>query len=120
MGVLAHLYTVGQVAYVGGGFHDDGLHSVLEPAAAGIPVAFGPAHANARAAGDLLEAEGGAEADGVDSLARILVSWLTEPAARDYAATRAFGYIDGHLGAAAKTAALLDELLHRRRTSPTP
>jgi len=26
VGVLAHLYTVGRVAYVGGGFHDAGLH----------------------------------------------------------------------------------------------
>jgi 3-deoxy-D-manno-octulosonic-acid transferase len=42
VGVLAHLYTVGMAAYVGGGFGDDGLHSVLEPAAAALPVAFGP------------------------------------------------------------------------------
>jgi len=40
VGVLAHLYTVGTVAYVGGGFHDAGLRSVLEPAAARLPVAF--------------------------------------------------------------------------------
>lgn len=61
VGVLAHLYTVGTVAYVGGGFHRAGLHSVLEPAAAGIPVCFGPLHVNARAAGELLArgSEGG-------------------------------------------------------------
>lgn len=113
VGVLAHLYTVGMAAYVGGGFGDDGLHSVLEPAAAGLPVAFGPRHSNARAASDLLDAGGGAEVDGVDGLARVLLRWLTDPGARGYAAARAFGYIDAHLGAAARTAALLDEMLHQ-------
>jgi len=113
VGVLAHLYTVGMAAYVGGGFGGDGLHSVLEPAAAGLPTAFGPRHTNARAAGDLLDAGGGAEAAGIDALARTLLRWFTDPAARDYAAGRALGYIDAHLGAAARTAALLDEILRR-------
>ena len=119
VGVLAHLYTVGMAAYVGGGFGDDGLHSVLEPAAAGLPVTFGPRHGNARAASDLLEGEGGAEVDGSPELARVLLRWFTDPDARVYAGGRAFGYIDGHLGAAARTAALLDELLHERRGSPS-
>ncbi len=118
VGVLAHLYTVGMAAYVGGGFGDDGLHSVLEPAAAGLPVAFGPRHANARAAGDLLSAGGAAEVDGAESLARKLLPWLTDPGARSYAAARAIGYIDRHLGAAARTAALLDELLLRTPSEP--
>jgi 3-deoxy-D-manno-octulosonic-acid transferase len=115
VGVLAHLYTVGMAAYVGGGFHDDGLHSVLEPAAAGLPVAFGPRHTNARAAADLIEAGGGAEVGSSDELARVLLDWFTEPGARDYAGGRAFGYIDAHLGAAARTAVLLEDLLDRHR-----
>jgi len=45
--------------YTGGGFHDAGLHSVLEPAAFGAPVLFGPRHAMSRDAG-LLIARGGA------------------------------------------------------------
>lgn len=120
VGVLAHLYTVGMAAYVGGGFGDDGLHSVLEPAAAGLPVAFGPRHANARAAGDLLREGGAAEVDGAESLARSLQRWLTDPGARGYAASRAFGYIDRHLGAAARTAALLDDRLLRDPSDSTP
>lgn len=111
VGVLAHLYTVGDVAYVGGGFHDAGLHSVLEPAAARLPVTFGPRHVNARAAGDLLVAEGALEAADAGTLGEILGTWLADTAAHDYAARRAFGYIDAHLGAADRTAALLDALL---------
>ena len=60
VGVLAHLYSVASVSYVGGGFHDAGLHSILEPASAGIPIVFGPRHHNTRAAGDLI-AGGGAK-----------------------------------------------------------
>jgi 3-deoxy-D-manno-octulosonic-acid transferase len=41
MGILAGLYGLGVGAYVGGGF-GVGVHSVIEPAVFGIPVAFGP------------------------------------------------------------------------------
>jgi 3-deoxy-D-manno-octulosonic-acid transferase len=111
VGALAHLYTVGQVAYVGGGFHDAGLHSVLEPAAARLPVAFGPRHRNARAAADLLAGGGARQVDDAEGLAEALVAWLGDDRARDYVGRRAFGYIDAHLGAAGRTAALLDDLL---------
>lgn len=41
IGDLAHLYALGSLAYVGGGF-GSGIHNILEPAAHGIPVIFGP------------------------------------------------------------------------------
>jgi len=41
IGVLAEAYYFGKFAYVGGGF-GTGLHNILEPAAFGLPVAFGP------------------------------------------------------------------------------
>jgi len=41
MGDLAYLYTVGDVAYVGGGF-GAGIHNILEPIAYGLPVIIGP------------------------------------------------------------------------------
>lgn len=111
VGVLAHLYTVGTVAYVGGGFHDEGLHSVLEPAAAGLPVTFGPAHANAREADDLLELGGAAEGADSRGLVRALEPWLTNADARAEASRRASGYIRDHRGAAGRTADLLQEIL---------
>lgn len=111
VGVLAHLYTVGAVAFVGGGYHDAGLHSVLEPAAARVPIAFGPRHHNARAAGDLL-AEGGARiAKDSGSLAEIVTGWLTDDARREHAARQAFAYIDAHRGASARSARLLEALI---------
>ncbi len=41
LGILAELYALGSVALVGGGF-GAGVHSVLEPAAHGLPVLMGP------------------------------------------------------------------------------
>jgi 3-deoxy-D-manno-octulosonic-acid transferase len=112
VGVLAHLYTLGDVAYVGGGFHDAGLHSVLEPAAARVAVTFGPGHHNARAARDLLASGGASVVEDAEQLARVLQSWLLDGEARDYAGECAFGYIERHLGAADRTAALLADLFH--------
>lgn len=41
LGLLADLYRVGMLAWVGGGF-GQGVHSVAEPAAAGLPILSGP------------------------------------------------------------------------------
>jgi len=41
MGELAFLYTLGSMAYVGGGF-GKGIHNILEPVAHGLPVLIGP------------------------------------------------------------------------------
>jgi len=111
VGVLAHLYTAATVAYVGGGFHDAGLHSVLEPAAAGVPVAFGPRHRNARAAADLVGVGGARVGTDRARLADIFTTWLLDPGQREYAATAARGYIHRHAGAADRSTRLLLSLL---------
>jgi 3-deoxy-D-manno-octulosonic-acid transferase len=41
VGLLSACYQYGQIAYVGGGMGTKGLHNILEPAAAGIPVVIG-------------------------------------------------------------------------------
>lgn len=111
VGILAHLYTVGVAAYVGGGFQDQGLHSVLEPAAAGLPVVFGPRHHNARAAGELAELGGARVVGDAAELEGVLRGWLDDPDRRSASAVAAAGYIEAHRGAAARTADHLVRLL---------
>lgn len=111
VGVLASLYTVADAAFVGGGFHDKGLHSVLEPAAAGVPVAFGPGHHNARAASELLAERGAAVAADAERLAEVLGAWLADPGAGRRAGELARFWIDRHRGAADRTASLLLDLV---------
>ncbi|MEX2529237.1 MAG: glycosyltransferase N-terminal domain-containing protein [Gemmatimonadota bacterium] len=115
VGVLAHLYTVGDVAFVGGGFHPHGLHSVLEPAAAGLPVIFGPAWSNARAAGDLLLEGGAREVASPEELAGVLGRWLDREDERIGIGERAEGYIRRHIGAARRTAEALAGFLPPRQ-----
>ena len=42
VGMLAHLYKYGRVAYIGGGFGKACVHNVLEAAVYGVPCLFGP------------------------------------------------------------------------------
>jgi 3-deoxy-D-manno-octulosonic-acid transferase len=115
VGPLAQLYSIASVAYVGGGFHQMGLHSVLEPAASTVPVVFGPYHTNARAAGDLVTSGGAIVTKEVDELTDTLIRWFTSEEDRLGAGEAAFGYIERHQGAADRTAALLDDLLQPAR-----
>lgn len=75
VGVLADLYRVADVAYVGGGFGSDGLHSVVEPAALGVPVLFGPQVGNASEASRLAAHGGGSYVGGSISLCDALSEW---------------------------------------------
>lgn len=111
VGVLGDLYVLADVAFVGGGFHDAGLHSVLEPAAFGSPVIFGPRHTMSRDA-RLLLAQGGARslAD-VPTLTAALVAWLSDAAARDAAGGAARELVRSGLGAADRSLRLVEKLL---------
>ena len=59
IGLLSKLYSYADVAVVGGGFHDAGLHNILEAATFGIPVIFGNHYKKNPEADDLIAAEGG-------------------------------------------------------------
>jgi 3-deoxy-D-manno-octulosonic-acid transferase len=111
VGVLGDLYALADAAYVGGGFHAAGLHSVLEPAAFGAPVVFGPRFEASRDARLLAGAHGGVPARDLGELAKILSGWLGEPATRDRAGESAREVVRSGLGAAARSSALVERLL---------
>ena len=57
IGYLAHLYQYATIAYIGGGF-GAGIHNILEAAAFGKPVIFGPKYHKFREATELIQAGG--------------------------------------------------------------
>lgn len=59
IGLLSKLYSYADVAIVGGGFHEAGLHNILEAATFGIPVIFGNHYKKNPEADNLLLAKGG-------------------------------------------------------------
>jgi 3-deoxy-D-manno-octulosonic-acid transferase len=111
VGVLGDLYAIAGAAFVGGGYHAAGLHSVLEPAAFGAPVAFGPRHANSRDAALLVAAGGGASLPDAATLAATLGEWIGDPAARRQAGDRARRLVEEGLGAARRSWEMVRELL---------
>jgi 3-deoxy-D-manno-octulosonic-acid transferase len=112
-GILGDLYALADVSYVGGAFHSAGLHSVLEPAAYGAPVVFGPRHEKSRDAANLIEAGGGASVKGDADLVLRLREWLGSIPARDAAGVAARSMVESGTGAAERSFALVSDLLGR-------
>ena len=113
-GILGDLYALADVAYVGGGFQAAGLHSVLEPAAFGAPVLFGPRNEKSRDAAQLIDEGGGAMIKGVIDLTIRLGDWLGSTAARDSAGAFARSVVEKGRGAAERSYDLVTTLLLRR------
>jgi 3-deoxy-D-manno-octulosonic-acid transferase len=111
VGVLGDLYALADVAFVGGGFHDAGLHSVLEPAAFGAPVLFGPRHESSRDALILSGQGAGRAVNDRETLAAVLIEWLSDSRARATAGGRAAEVVRKGLGAADRSLALVESLL---------
>jgi 3-deoxy-D-manno-octulosonic-acid transferase len=109
VGVLAALYAAAAVAYVGGGFGRAGLHSVVEPAALGVPVVFGPHLGNAKEAGRLAAAGGGFIVRNGEELQDTLRRLRRDPLERERAGAAARAFVSSRTGGAARSAALLVE-----------
>ncbi len=115
VGVLATIYAGARAAYVGGGFGTAGLHSVLEPAAAGVPVIIGPRWQSSREAGLLLEVGGARTVSGPDAagqLAEVWIEWMDSRASQA-AGAQGLELMTRELGAADRNAALIEDLLAR-------
>lgn len=110
VGVLGDLYALADVAYVGGGWGTAGLHSVLEPAAFGAPVFFGPNHANAREAAEMIAAGGAFQLAADDMVSARLMPMVRDPNARR-AGDAARAYVEANLGAAERGARIIDRLI---------
>ncbi len=84
-------------------------------AAFGVPVLFGPRHTNSRDAGLLIAARGGESVTDTATLARALRIVLTERDTCANAGAAARRVVQAGLGAAARSAALVEELVTRAR-----
>ncbi len=113
LGELAGLYAGARIAFVGGTLVPVGGHNVLEPAAAGTPVVFGPQVGNApEAAAHLVACGGGVQVAGGAELAARLGHFLCEPGAAEAAGRRALAAVADH-GALAVTMAMVRGTLAR-------
>lgn len=111
MGVLADLYAVATVAYVGGGFHSSGLHSLVEPAVFRAPVVVGPNHEGSRDATMMLSAGGAISVDSVDEMSRVLMRLLRDEHERADRSDAIGSVVAAELGAVDRSFEIVRELL---------
>ncbi len=114
VGILGDLYRLAAIAYVGGGFGRDGLHSVLEPAAFGVPVLFGPHYSNSREAAELLDEGAARSVHDENDLNTALARWMDNTEARQSAGRRALHYVESGLGAAETGAGVIRSVIRTR------
>ncbi|ESU29465.1 kdtA protein [Flavobacterium limnosediminis JC2902] len=58
IGILTKIYSYADIAYVGGGFGNPGVHNLLEPATFGIPIVIGPNYSHFAEATALVNIKG--------------------------------------------------------------
>ena len=58
IGILTKIYSYADIAYVGGGFGNPGVHNLLEPATFGVPIIIGPNYSHFPEATALVNMEG--------------------------------------------------------------
>jgi 3-deoxy-D-manno-octulosonic-acid transferase len=58
IGILTKIYSYADIAYVGGGFGNPGVHNLLEPATFGVPIVIGPNFSHFAEATALVNMEG--------------------------------------------------------------
>ena len=102
VGLLAQLYRLGDIAFVGGSFHGS-VHNVMEPAAMAKPILFGPTIHNAYEAG-ILRARGAAQlVDNAQEMVEVLTSLLSDTARRAQMGQIGKQVIEENLGASERT-----------------
>jgi 3-deoxy-D-manno-octulosonic-acid transferase len=111
-GELAKVYRYAAVAFVGGSLVPTGGHNPIEPAAAGVPVCFGPHMTNFREiATTFLDHEAAVEVNSPAELMAFATRMFDDQAARHAYGERARLTVEQNRGAAARTAEHIVELL---------
>ena len=110
VGLLAKLYRLADIAFVGGSFRGS-VHNVMEPAAMAKPVILGPTIQNAYEASLLVDRGGAKLVRTAQGLADAITVWLDDADARTTAGDIGKQLIEENLGAVDRTLAHLQEYI---------
>jgi 3-deoxy-D-manno-octulosonic-acid transferase len=112
IGELGAWWGAAHIAFVGGSFGERGGQNMIEPAAYGAAVSYGPNTRNFRDIVAALERAGGSvTVDSADELEAFVVFCLTDPEYAEPLGSRAQRFVRSQLGATARTVALIDSLV---------
>ena len=115
MGELARIYAIADVAFVGGSLVPIGGHNLLEPAACGVGVIFGPYVDHFKTAADLLlQSGGGIKVKNEEDLYTRVLDLLKDEDKRKRMGKAAQEVIKGKSGVSQKTAQLISSGLEEK------
>jgi 3-deoxy-D-manno-octulosonic-acid transferase len=109
IGILRNLYQYATISYTGGGFTKDGIHNVLEPAAFGVPVIWGPNDEKYREAIGLSSAGGGIKIQDAHSLKETIDTLIVDKTQLQNMGSKAANYVKENAGATNATLSILQE-----------
>lgn len=110
VGILAKLYQLADVAFVGGSFHGS-VHNVMEPAAMAKPIIVGPTIQNSHESTLLLDKGAAKLVHTPQQMASVISDWLNNKEARVTAGNIGKQVIADNLGAVARTLTYLQRYL---------
>lgn len=118
IGELAQLYQVATVVFVGGSLVPAGGHNILEPAACGKPILFGPHMENFGEIAEMFLANGAArQVMSERDLGEAVQELMSDPVQRASVGAAARALVEVNRGARTKTMAVIEALLPPPRRS---
>ena len=79
IGILTKIYSYADIAYVGGGYGNPGVHNILEPATFGVPIIIGPNYSHFAEATALVNMTGCVSISNQNELNEILNNLIQNP-----------------------------------------
>jgi 3-deoxy-D-manno-octulosonic-acid transferase len=112
LGELAQVYQLATAVFVGGSLVDHGGHNILEPAAFGKPIVFGPhMHNFAEIADTFVTKLAGIQVQSDHDLEDAMLSLVTDPVRRARLGAAARALVEANRGAKEKTLAVFAEVI---------
>jgi 3-deoxy-D-manno-octulosonic-acid transferase len=112
LGELPLFYAASDVAFVGGSLVQEGGHNMLEPAALGVPVLFGPyVHDVVEISERLTQAGAGRKVNDMGELGAAVVEYMQDANLRHVAGQRGRKFVEENRGALTLVMELVDELM---------
>lgn len=99
VGLLTKIYSYADIAYVGGGFGNPGVHNLLEPATFGIPIVVGPNFSHFAEATELVEIGAALSINNATELEKTLNKLLNDLELQKNLGNKASQYVQQHKGA---------------------
>lgn len=108
MGELKSFYAAADVAFVGGSMVPVGGHNILEAAAVGVPVMFGPYMANFKEIAEgVLGQQAAIQCRSKDEIANSILELYTQPAYRDALVAKSKAFVVSNQGVIARICDIL-------------